>query len=61
MGSGDELDGGRAEAVPGAVAEYAAWLRDTFGSPAHAGLVWAHVDCANGAAVPVAPAVFPAA
>jgi len=57
MGRGDEREGGRAEAIPGAVAEYAAWLRDTFGSPAHAGLV---VDCANGAAVPVAPAVFPA-
>jgi len=58
MGGGDERDGGRAEAILGAVAEYAAWLHDTFGSPAHAGLV---VDCANGAAVPVAPAVFPAA
>ena len=55
---GDERDGGRAETIPGAVAEYATWLRDTFGSPAHAGLV---VDCANGAAAPVAAAVFPAA
>ena len=29
MGSADEADGGRAEAVPGAAAEYSAWLRDT--------------------------------
>ena len=61
MGSGDERDGGRAETVPerrGRATRRG--CADTFGgAPAHAGLV---VDCANGAAVPVArSAVFPAA
>ncbi len=59
MDAPDPPDAGTSSALEGAVPEYASWLVENFGDGVAAGPAIG-VDCANGAAFEVAPAVFDA-